>query len=663
MQNTKREPLVSIGLMSGLNYGSQGCREGLWRLAATTFAEEGVDFVVLAGGLVDSRSLLEQLKLAHVGVKRKHREEATDDFIDEHVDHLVEEFPRLWGKKLYIMTSPAYDGWIGERIASELVRRRDDLRLYRPGADRFELEHNDKPLNLILGVYAPKKGVWMRGDYFSTPIMRQLKDEMKRGTRGMGDINTVGCFASAIFNPGDASELKLPFFSLPALYKIAETRTAENQIGIRVLNLYSKKAKEATLITYNFKDLVSQEWELIHTPPDSTRIQEELVAVLKERGPQTAGQFADLIEQPRATVGRALDKLVERRRSKSWPGIIRDENSKRYTFYLPWFQQDLEYPVEEIEKVDSILGFGCLHAACVDTDMKYFRDEVPKVMLESGADILCGAGDFIEGLRHDLMLKNAILNGDGYMFNYTNQEKLAAYLVSEVLTTVFRARWNARKAKAGDLEESILKALPTFLYIPGNHCEWVAPEGFNSLATFGDTLRRLMTENVVGTLAEAKIYRPDLAQLVNRRIIRLEPNQRHLLASGLSLAMLHPYMSRTKTTSIRPQEMLTMANTNIVIGANFHVAEAVEEWKFDQAKRCGQQHVCLQVGTLKHKSDFENTKLKIVDFGVGLLKVGSLNGKIKRTETTFLGTPTPESQMRAANKAVREAFEERVRPT
>ena len=659
MKNAKEQkPLISVGLMSGLNYGSEGCREGLWRLAAETFSTEGVNFVILVGGLVDSRSLLEQLKEAHVGVKHADREDVTVDFIRRHAKYLAEKLPRLWGKKTYIMTSPAYDGWIGERIARELVRQRDDLRLYRPGADRFELEHGNKAWNRVLGVYTPKKAVWMRGDFFSTPVMRVLKDERQRGTRGMGDMNIVGCFASAILNPGDASELKLPFMSLPVLYKISETRTAENQIGVRILNLHSTNLKEATVVTHNFKDLVSEEWELVRTPPDSSKIQEKLVETLKRDGPQTAGQFAQLIGQPRTKIVEALGHLTNRRQSKSWPGMKLDQNSKRYTFNLPWFHEDLGYPSEKHDQSDSLLAFGCLHAACNTTDMRYFRDEVPKIMIERDVNILCGAGDFIEGLKHDLMIKGSVYGSRHYPFNYTNQEKLAAYLVSEVLTKVFHARWSPKLAKKLGLEASILKSLVLFLYIAGNHCEWVTPLGFDSLSMFDVQVRRLVAENVTAILAAAKIYHPNIARLVDRQIVALEQNGPYRLPSGMTIAMLHPYMSRTKTTSIRPQEMLAKAETNIVVGANFHVAEAVEQWEFDRKKGGGQQRVCLQVGTLKHSSSFEDTKLKIVDFGVGLLRVDSMNGKIKRTETTFLGTKTPNIE--ATNNEVLDAFEKRL---
>jgi len=642
--------------MSGFNHGSDGCREGLWQLTADILKSESVDFAMLVGGLVDSKSLLEQLKTELAGIKTAERDEATKKFLENQVNHLKENFPKIHGVKIYVVTSPAYDGWIGERIARALVEKRGDILLYRPGGDRFEI----KQLNRVLGAYAAKKGVWMRGDYFDTPVLRVLKDEIKRSTRGIGDTNVVGCVASSIYNPGDSSEIKRPYMSLPVAYKITETRTSENQIGIRILKAYSPNLKEATVVTYNLKDSVSDEWALVQTPPDSSKIQEVLVETLKTRGPLTVGQFSDFTSQDREAVKKALDSLVDRRVSKSWPGVFEDEVSKRYYFALKWFQEKLEYPPIKCDTVDSIMAFGCLHAACKHTDMKFFRDEVPNLMLANDVRVFCGAGDFIEGLKHDLMVKGEVYGSRKYAFNYTRQEQLAAYLVSQAIGKVFLERIepflksvDRQNPEPAAMEAAILEALPTFLYIPGNHCEWTAPLGFDALSVFGIQLRNFVGEDVVMALAGAKLFLPNVAKLVNSRIVELAQNQPYVLQSGLSISLLHPYMSRTKTTSIRPQEMLGKAETHIVIGANFHVAEAVEQWEFEKGQR-----VCLQVGTIKHRSGFEDTKLKTVDFGVGFIKVCSLNKRIKRTETAFYGTPTPN--LAEANEAILDDFDKRL---
>lgn len=653
-KNLEAKPLVSVGFLSGLNFGSEGCREGLWRLSAEKLKKEHVNFAMIVGGLVDSKSLLEQLKSRLTGVTMDARESVTDNFIKEIVEHLKKNIPKLHKLKIYLITSPAYDGWIGERVARGLAEKRKDILLYRSGGDRLEI----KQLSRILGAYAPKKGVWMRGDYYDTPILRVLKDEIKRSTRGIGDMNVVGCHASSIFNPGDSSDVQRPYLSLPAIYKIAETRTAENQIGIRILKFYSKNAKEAMVVTYNFKDLVSEEWRLVQTPQDSSAIQKMLVDTIKARGPMTIGQFADFTGFGREEIKRELELLIKRRVGKSWPGIVEDEVSKRYYFEASWFHEKLEYPEVVCDRTDSIMAFGCLHAACKHTDMKFFRDALPDLMLENNANILCGAGDFIEGLRHDLMVKGEVYGSRKYSFNYTYQEKLAAYLVSQVIAKVFRARMNPslkflKSDEQEKLKDAILEALPRFIYIPGNHCEWTAPLGFSALSVFGIQLRKLVVEDVLETLYRAKLFFPNVAKLVESKIVELSQNESYTLPSGLTLSNLHPYMSRTKTTSIRPQEMLQKATTNIVVGANFHVAEAVEQWEFGMGQR-----VCLQVGTIKHRSGFEDTKLKTVDFGVGFLRVCSSKKRIMRTETAFFGTPTPN--LEEANNQVLDDFDRRL---
>lgn len=66
--------------------------------------------------------------------------------------------------------------------------------------------------------------------------------------------------------------------------------------------------------------------------------------------------------------------------------------------------------------------------------------------------------------------------------------------------------------------------------------------------------------------------------------------------------------------------------------------------------------MCLQVGTIKHRSNFEDGKLKIVDFGVGMLKVWSKDKRIKKTETTFYGTRTPN--LREANEKILQELED-----
>ncbi|MDP2599002.1 MAG: hypothetical protein Q8P49_04175, partial [Candidatus Liptonbacteria bacterium] len=61
--------------------------------------------------------------------------------------------------------------------------------------------------------------------------------------------------------------------------------------------------------------------------------------------------------------------------------------------------------------------------------------------------------------------------------------------------------------------------------------------------------------------------------------------------------------------------------------------------------------------TIKHMSSFEESKMKTVDFGVGLLKTWSSgkNPRIKKTETAFYGTRTKNLQ--ESNEVILKEFE------
>src|SRR3989344_5498478 len=185
------EPKLSVGIYSGLYYMTEGYRKGLLELGAKKMEERKVKFAVLLGGLVDGKLELARMNAVLKGLKADERVDAAEKFMNAKAESLNDVIPAIPRVKTYIVTSPAYDGWIGEEVARRLTELRDDLVLYRPGGDRLEL----KQIGKLLGVYAPKKGVWMRGDYYDTPALRVLKDEKKRSTRGIGDTNAVGCLA------------------------------------------------------------------------------------------------------------------------------------------------------------------------------------------------------------------------------------------------------------------------------------------------------------------------------------------------------------------------------------------------------------------------------------------------------------------------------------
>lgn len=648
---------LKVGLMSRLDYGGTHYRVGLWQLAANIFEQEKVNYVILLGGLVDSKALDAKLKLLLKGVKKDRREAERKNFLKQSAEFLKNNIPVIDGVKIYIITSPAYDGYIGEEVARLLTEMRQDILLYLQGGDRLQL----KQLNKILGAYTPKKGVWLRGDYYDTPVLRVLKGEKQRGSRGLGDFNVVGCFGSAIHQTGDSNVVSRPYASVPALCKISESKTgADNQVGIMILDFSSDNPKEVSILVQSFKDLLSDEWLFIEPPDGISKAQKDIIDTLRKRGPLTVGSLQDFSGLDRQVIIDALSELSQKPESNGWSNIVQDKENKRFYFNPQWFCDRLRYKLPKEEQLESYAAFGCMHAASRYTDMRFVKESLPEFILKEESDTLIGVGDFIEGLKHDLLLMGEIVADSNYILNYTKQEKLAAFLVGSAIFKVFKGRFDALiknngKTKIGQkkLIDFVKKSLIKFIYIPGNHCKWVKPLGFDPLSTFRGELKVFLIHHIAKYLEKYDLYVYGLADIVQEKVIELKQNEPYKTDSALSLALLHPSMSRTKTTSIRPQEMLKKAEDSksaIVFGANFHVSEAVHHWNFDYGQR-----ICLQLGTLKVKSDWEEEKLKTVDFGVGFLKVWSKNGRILKDETTFYCTPSADIEK--SNKRILKEFD------
>jgi hypothetical protein len=688
---------LKIGVWSGFNYPGDGARVGLWKAAQKVFAQEGIHFSVFVGGLVDRKELEVRLKaklafarmLKRLRAKRKLTEgeqeflgkyakvadmtdaEVREQFYDEVSAYLVKHFPNL-GVKTYLVTSPAYDGEMGKQIAHRLAEARDDI---SHSSAKKLLRIKQFGGKKRLGVYTSEKMPPFRSKYFDTPIMRVLEDQWKSSSRAMGDLNIVGPFGSSVFNPGAARDVKRPYASVPLLCKPGEVRTSENQFGIRVLEVYSSNLKEALVTTYSFKDLVSQEGQFVQPPLRSTDIQKAVVAAIGENGSMTIGQLEEATGKNRDLVVKEVESLCAKKRTKHWPGLAFDEAQKEYGFQKEWFQRRLRYPLPKEGKLmdEVFLAFGCLHAMCKWSDMLWFRDEVPKYCIEHNVQYLIGAGDFIEGLKHDLINNGEVASRPGGPSNYTYQEKVAAYLVAMPMLQVFDHRFKGylqsvkgKEVSQEELSREVKKALINFIFRPGNHCGWVKPLGFDSLATFTPELRTMLQNGIGARLSGAGLILDSetLRVLVKDKTVNVTKEDSYLLPSGLRLNVYHPEMGNTTTPSIRPQQVLGFSPNQLVFSANFHSAESVEEWNFDLGQRA-----CLQVGTIKTRSGFEDGKLKIVDFGVGLLKVSSLLNKqneprIFKTQTGFFGIPKNPENLQADNeKLIREyeAYQQKYR--
>ncbi len=668
-----------IGLISRVDYPSNGFRKALLELAAEEFKREDVHFIILAGGLVyekavkdkqrrvkrDQRvvaTLIKGLESKASTPKRAQklqelydRRTALKEEEDEHTaekmaSELAKLLPRFTNKagerlKIYIVPSKVYDGQIGEEAIRLLSHKREkDVRVYRTGGDKIPV----KQANKVLQVLVPIRRPW-HGDFFSTGVERQIKDHIKQTSRALPDVFIVGCMGASITKP--QGESPRPYVAVPVLHNLSDTTVSENQVAVRVAEI-RRDSRDPVVRTYSYKDHMSLERTYVGSPAKPSALQRQLVELIKIEGRVSPGILAGLANADRTKVEHELHALVRSPGEpplKTWPGLEYDGESRRFDFSLPWLQRYLRYPSTSGKRLaeDGMVVYGCLHAGSFGTDYRYFIEAVPEVVLKTGARILAGCGDFTEGLKHNLALRGEVVGG----INCTDQEILAGNMLAKVNIEVFKVRFEqgyidllaslkgAAPSKA-QLESLVLDALLVNPLIPGNHDLWACDLGYSPMQVMIMTMVRRITDAVEAVLASKKLCLQGLSALVERNVTIL-PGGRMELPSGLKMSMLHPHMARAKTTSIRPQEMLDKEfESQVVLGANFHVGEHLEVWGGDLGQR-----VCLQVGTLKHSSDFENNKLKIVDQGFAYLKVLSEDQRVVRTEGTFYSNESSKAKL------------------
>ncbi len=665
-----------VGLFSRIDYRSRGFRRAIIDAIFEQFKKEGTHYNILVGGLV-SRELAKEMKeyvrdcTSRDRASKKHRK-SKDDSCDGAISSVqqatlrkskfelafltkvAKELARIIPVAtipnpdnptkekvvdLFIVTSPAFDGEIGETVAHLLTEQRSDIRVWNAGGDRFPVLY----VNRLIWALTPTKGIWMRSDYYSTPAERIIKDKIKQTTQSMPDVFVVGCMASSINKP--KGELPYAYVTVPAGHRLEDTRVSENQVGCSVLE-FPENGGQYLYRVHSFKDLVSKELSYIVAPPRSSSVQKRIIEFMKQRGMATLGMMLRLhiVDVKTKELETAMQKLTElktfRKIGENFPGVIFYEQSKKFYFDLDWIQRLLKYgrPSGAYHE-DRIVAFCCLHAGSIETDYEFFVNETPKIILARKATVLVNAGDTKEGLEHDLDKKGEIVAG---MNNNTKQEKVAAHLIGEVIIRVFKSRFTEALTEIGKekmmieekIREHISVSLLTYYYRLGNHDTWETKHGHDPLEVFHATLVAFLFERVSGFLSAQGLYCRGLAEIVEGRIMHRDFFE---LSSGLKVSIQHPYMARAKTTSIRPQEMMDFARRHdcqVAIGGNFHVSELVAEWDMTLG-----QCVCIELGTIKHGSNFERSKMKMVDQGVGYLKIVSSDKRIETVENAFYGAP------------------------
>ena len=628
---------VKIGAFSRIDWGSDGFRAGLLQLMKEKFEAEGVHFVVLAGGLVSGKALKFELKEYLWGAKPADKGWMTEDFLEEQAGQLANYLPRIKSPDpekswctIYIVTSPVFDGKeLGPKVAEYLTQKRQDIKYWADVEGVFPTKQVGREITVLT-----PRTFGFRGEFFSTPVQTTIRRFCQTTRLSLPDLVIVGGYGVDIQKP--KGESKVAYVGLPVLSVLYETRTgSENQVGVSVVE-YLAGSDISLFRTHHFNDILAREREFINPPDDAPSNQKAIVdAIIKHRGGLTIGLLAHELKRSRKKLRPALEKLVNADAHNGWPGLVLDEGSKKYDFPLQWLQHQLLFKEPGSPRREySAVSFGCMHGGSIFTDYKFFLEELPKVILRSGAKILVGAGDFIEGLHHDLILKEVYLG-----MNYTRQEKFSALVVAEVMVRVFEQRFkeafkHRKRWNKDELRQIIDDALLNFIYISGNHCEWTVSAGFHPLETFRSFLVDRVDYGINRVLENCGVDVGDLTRLVKSKVVY--DHQFTFGDSEIGAGIVHPHMARAKTHSIRPQEVLNFCKDHIVFSANFHTTIAVGEWD----SGIGQRKVS-QNGTIKTGTGFEDRKLKTVDKYFNFLRFVTQDNRIVMTEVAFYGAPDP----------------------
>src|SRR3989344_64057 len=544
--NGKAQHNPKVGFISRIDFGSDGYRKAIVESAFEIFRKEGTHFNILVGGII-SRDFWSELddsvktqmeKESEKKVKFKHlsnlsskkrraarKTELVEAYLKKAAKKLSSAIPTLTvtdpenSKKeklvdLFITTSPAFDGEYGEKLAHFLADLRPDVRVWGHGGDRMLVKYVDK----IIWALAPQKAVWMRGDYYSTAVERVIKQKNKQTPQTAPDVFAVGCFGSSINKP--KGELAYRYVSIPNCSRIEETRVSENQIGVRVME-FPLDGSPYQVRTYSLKDVVSKELSFIVPPPRATQHQKKIIEVIKARGSAT-------------------------------PGTL------KYFLDLECIKHNLKYDLSNGNYAeDRIAVSGCIHSASTESDFTFLLKEFPLLILKHRTPTWVDSGDIMEGLKHGLDRKQEVLPG---MNNNTIQEFFAAHCRGSVIFDVFKQRFGdaiaGKEIDKNGVAGTVDKALLRYIYRTGNHDTWVAEDGHIPLATFHQRLNEYLSDEIEKYLSSLKLPCANIRNIVRDHVTQ---TKFFTLPSGLQVSMQHPYMSRAKTTSIRPQEMLDYA--------------------------------------------------------------------------------------------------------
>ncbi len=678
-------PGVRVAACSRPFWKHKGARTAILEIEPLLAVRDGCHYIVYCGGLVDKKYIERKVneesdRLASENSLTRSQRGALVPLMREHVlDEMARELhsilPRIQTPasrdgedtkkngvgfvRYYVMTSPVLDGRYGDDIVKRLMKMRSDIRLLKQGQDHTYLKGvaksgDEKVLGQVLGWLTPRKHR-LPGQYASNSAEKEIREADAAVADKYPAMWVVGGFGDSVSKPG-GGERKRPFISLPVSYVPVPSSAGEpsvtlNQIGMRIIEA-DINGEEKLIRTWSLRDLVKEERKFIKgIKTGSGDLHRKIVDLLKfDRLGLHIGQIADHLGMTRGEVEEAVQFLIEPKASTriTWPGLYRDEESDRINFHLDWLQERLHYPWPYDEGYLELrrLIFGCLHAGYNTTDYDYVRYKFPEIIKRFDIEVVELVGDVTAGLKYHLIHRGQIISA----LNYTEQGIFAAELLGTVFYDVFAHRFikglgarNARELSEMELAELIIKSLLLFIYIVGNHEAWQKENGHTPCVEFKAALISLLNHHIGKFLQERGVSAPRLEEIVISKIIELpEYNAVYEFPGGLRTELFHPSMARTKTASIRLEEALAFSKCQMVDVANFHTAINIQRWEPDDPDEpefnLGQREA-NQAGAMCVWTEFENGKLKRIDFGPVYSRVQYKDGRIFMSEHQFFNNP------------------------
>ena len=645
------EVRVKPGPLSGIYYGSASFRYAALIRAFTNLQFHRVQYIMIVGGLVYGKALYSDFPS---GLKGEEKKEWENFVIERTARELAIVIPRLKsasGKwvKIYINTSPVFDGAIGYRIAEKLTELRD--KKGRPlreeivflGDKNTQLLPSIRAHKNILPAVPVKKRIPAK--YASTSVQTQKERLRKVLPTTTPDLMIFGGYGVNLSKPAAGDE-PISWITLPMCHRLSEQelkQDSESEVGLKIVKIGADDYYST--VTFDLKSFIGNERYLIEAPKVGvSRLQRKIIDALRPQ-PKFIGVLEDELGVPRHRIEAAIERLQRFR-----VGIVYNPQSKYYDFSPEWMQWRVRYPWfprEEFHE-DAIVSLACMHAlACHSdgtalTNYGFLCEKVPEFIIRKGVKILVGAGDFIQGLPkvHSYHVTGQIFQALGVL----TQEEAAAYIVGKkIIGAVFRHRFgelqNRRRGNVtkGDLVKWIDEALLTFIYCEGNHDQWESMEGVEALRHFALFLKWLVVKEVADVLRQSGYHVEfDVIGGIVENHIKKDSNReavKYRTPHGLTIKVVHPHTPRTKTLSITSEGVLDKyRDAQIVIAGNWHVA-------FDQqvsGKELGLRQL-VEAPTMLFGTKFEDDKLKRTDFGINLTIVHSNSRKIYEVESGFYG--------------------------